>query len=233
MNKGCAQCCGGLGVSACATTHQQWGLMFPIPFPGPTATEGWWGAALPQAAAVGLACSPTTGTFRVAHVRPAAEVSREFSQSSLSLSHCCSCLALLRACAEPASPGVCRWLPALLTLAGLGLNFIRCDGGNAPGGWHCCCPRCLAMLTEGLAALCPSSEPCLTMTGPGTAACPARGSASPTGTSCTSSTPRMTSGGRPGWSQPTARVSRSGSSPARRGECPSAELSHSVSPGFP
>lgn len=51
--------------------------MFPIPFPGPTATEGL--LALLQAAAVGLACSPTTGTLSVAHVHPAAEVSREFS----------------------------------------------------------------------------------------------------------------------------------------------------------
>lgn len=84
INKGCAQSLGGLVVSACATTHQQWGLMFPIPFLGPTATEGWWGAALLQATALGLACSLTTDSFSaaMARVHPAAEVSREFSQSS-------------------------------------------------------------------------------------------------------------------------------------------------------
>lgn len=38
---GCAQCLAGLVVSACATTQQQWGLMFPSPFLGPIATERW------------------------------------------------------------------------------------------------------------------------------------------------------------------------------------------------
>lgn len=71
-------------------------------------------------------------------------------------------------------------------------------------------------------SLCSSAEPCLTTTGPGTVACPARGSASPMGTSCTSSMPPTMSGGKPGLSRRTARASRSGSSPARKGECPSA-----------
>lgn len=59
--------------------------MFPIPFLGPTATEGWWGAALLQAAALGLACSLTTDSLHSASVpcvHPTAEVSREFSQPS-------------------------------------------------------------------------------------------------------------------------------------------------------
>lgn len=105
INKIYAQCCGGLVVSTCATTHQQWGLMFPIPFLGPTATEEWWGAALLQAAAVSLTHSLATDTFIVARVHPAAEVSSEFSHSSLG--HCCSCIALFWVCAEPVSQGMC------------------------------------------------------------------------------------------------------------------------------
>lgn len=57
----------------------------------------------------------------------------------------------------------------------------------------------------------------LTMTGPETAVCPARAWASLMGTSCMSSTPPMTSGGRRVWSHPTERASRSGSFQARRG----------------
>lgn len=56
----------------------------PHPIPWPCSHGGWQGAALPQAAAVGLACSLTTDAFSasMARVHPAAEVSSEFSQSS-------------------------------------------------------------------------------------------------------------------------------------------------------
>lgn len=61
------------------------------------------------------------------------------------------------------------------------------------------------------------AELCLTMTGRGTAVCPAKAWASPTATSSMSSTPRMTSGGRPGWSHLTGKASRLASSRARKG----------------
>lgn len=118
---GSAQCLGGLVVSACATTQQQWGLMFPIPFLGPTATERWWGAALLQAAAVGLASLLITDTFSlsVAHVHPVAEVSSGVSQSrAVPALHSPGLV-------EPASRGMCWWLAALLSSAGFGFKLIK------------------------------------------------------------------------------------------------------------
>lgn len=64
------------------------------------------------------------------------------------------------------------------------------------------------------------AEPCLTTRGRRTAGCPARGSASGTGTFSTSSTPPTTSGGRLAASRRTGTARRWASSPARDGEEP-------------
>lgn len=190
------------------------GFDVPIPLLGPAAlgrTGGLYAAAF-----LGLRelCSLTTAAFDTSVVRLplAAKVKSKLFWSS-------AVIPVLHA------SGVCWWLHDAPCLSRrlpqiLGFNPLRYEGGSPPGGLL---PSLLGRAQERRHSfLCLSTEPCLTMTGPGTVACPARGLASPMGTSCTSSMPLMMSGGKPGLSHPTARASRSGSSPARRGECQSA-----------